>query len=102
MPNFLLVYYDGKPPATKAEGDKVMADWMDWFKSLGKAVVDMGNPTKPGKMVSNSGVSAVGRNPVTGYTIVKADTLEKAVEIAKSGPHLASGGQVAVYEVMPM
>ncbi len=102
MAKYLFAYYGGKQPASKAESDKVMADWMKWFESMGKAVVDAGNPTTPGKMVSGKGLANIGRNPVTGYSIVQAESLDKAVVLAKSCPQIASDGQIAIYEIMPM
>jgi len=101
MTKYLFVYYGGNAPASKAEADKVMANWMKWFGSMGKAVVDAGNPTQPGKKVSSKGLSAIGRNPVTGYTIVSADSMDKALAMAKGSPQLASDGQIAVYEIVP-
>lgn len=102
MTNYLLVYYGGKPAAPN-ERQKVMDDWMNWFKSLGQAVVDVGNPTKPGKMVSSKGVKdGVKGDIVTGYSILKADSMNAVVEMAKKSPQLAAGGQIAIYEVMSM
>ena len=102
MTNYLFVYYDGKQPASADEGKEVMGDWDNWFKSLGKSLVDGGSPTSPGRLVTPTGVKKIGANPVTGYTVVKADNLDAAAAIAKSGPHLASGGQIAVYACMQM
>jgi len=34
----------------------------------------------------------------TGYTLIKADSLDNAVEIAKGCPVLIGGAKVAVYE----
>jgi hypothetical protein len=75
---------------------------MAWFAKLGKAVVDAGAPTKPGKMVAKSGAKAIGADPVTGYSIIKADNLDAAVQMAKGYPGIPEGGQVAVYELLPM
>jgi len=102
MANYLLVYYGGKPAAPD-QRQKIMDDWMNWFKSLGQAVVDPGNPTKPGKTVSNKGVKngAIGEM-VMGYSILKADSIDAVVEMAKKCPQLAAGGQIAIYEVLSM
>ena len=81
---------------------KSMAEWNKWFGSLGKALVDGGAPTQPGKMVSSSGVKSIGAKPVTGYSIIQADNQDKAVAIAKSCPLINDEGQVAVYEFAPM
>jgi hypothetical protein len=39
---------------------------------------------------------------LTGYTIIRADSLDAAVEAAKGCPVLQSGGQVSVYETFEM
>jgi hypothetical protein len=43
---------------------------------------------------------AVG-TPATGYSILKADSLNAATELAKGCPVLQSGGKITVYEVTP-
>jgi len=102
MANYLLVYYGGMMAATPAKQKKSMDAWMGWFGKLAKAVVDAGAPTKPGKLVIKSGAKAISANPVTGYSIIKADNLDAAVLMAKGCPSLVEGGQVAVYEITPM
>jgi len=103
MGNYLFVYYgDMGMAATPAEQKKSMDAWMGWFGKMGKAVVDGGAPTKPGKIVSKSGARAISANPVTGYTIIKAANLDAAVVMAKGCPSIPEGGQVAVYELLPM
>ena len=47
MPNYLFVYYGMDDD--EALQEKEMEIWTAWFDKLGKAVVDMGAPTKPGK-----------------------------------------------------
>jgi hypothetical protein len=39
---------------------------------------------------------------LTGYTILQADSLGAAAEMASGCPVLSSGGSVEVYEVMPV
>jgi hypothetical protein len=101
MANFLLIYSGGSEPQGDAEGQAVMKAWTDWFTKLGGDVVDSGNPIAPGakSIASNGRVSdsPVG-TPATGYSIIKADSLDAAVNRAKTCPHLASGGQISVYE----
>jgi hypothetical protein len=102
MANYLFVYVGGEMAATPAAQKKSMDAWMAWFGKLGKAVVDMGASVKPGKIVGKNGVKAVGANPVTGYTVVKADSLDAAVAMAKSNPDIAGSMQIGVYEIVPM
>jgi hypothetical protein len=103
MANFLLLYTGGAAPRP-AEREKIIQEWGGWFGKLGDKIVDAGNPFGHSKNLSNGGTvhdgSAV--NPsATGYSILKADTLEAATDLAKGCPVLKSGGKVTVYEITP-
>jgi hypothetical protein len=100
MESYLFVYYGGEMATTPAEQKKSMEAWMNWFKIQDQAVVDAGNPTTPGKLVSKSGVKAITGKKVTGYSIFKANDLDAAVAIAKSSPQM-DGGEIAVYQIIP-
>jgi hypothetical protein len=104
MPKYLLGYHGGGMPQTPEEGEKIMKAWNDWFGQLGKAVVDGGNPTKPGKTVTANGKVSEGggANPLTGYSILEAGNLDDAVRMAKGCPIVTSGGSIEVAELMPM
>jgi hypothetical protein len=102
MAKYLLVYYGGKMETDPKMVEKMMAKWMKWFADIGKAVVDGGTPTQPGKIVSGSGVRSTGAKPVTGYSILEAKSLDAVVALDKSCPVIAAGGQVAVYPMMLM
>ena len=103
MPNYLFVYYGGGGMApTPEQQAQAMDVWNKWFDKLGKAVVDIGAPTKPGKTVTKAGARATGKDGVAGYTIVKANNLGAAVNMAKSHPDVQTGMKIAVYEIMPM
>jgi hypothetical protein len=102
MAKFLYVYYGGKMETDPKKQKASMDAWMKWFAGLGKAVVDAGNPTMPGKILGQSGAKNISGDPITGYSIVQADNLEAALKMAKGSPQLAAGGQIAVYSVMEM
>lgn len=100
MTNYLYIYHGGKEPASPEEGEKMMAAWMAWFNDMGDAVVDGGNPVRQSYTVSASGVVADGgANPVAGYTVVSADSIEAACEMAKGCPVMAEGGSIEVAEI---
>lgn len=99
MANYLLVYLGGEMAETPADQQAQMAAWGAWFGSIGDGVVDGGNPCGPSKTVaSNGGVTDGAASALSGYSILKADTLDAAAKLAKGCPVLASGGSVEVYE----
>lgn len=103
MPDFLYVYHGGKRPETPAEQEAVMAAWGKWMEDNGKAMVNPGNPVGMSKTVHAKGVTDNGgANPSSGFTIVRADTMDGALKIAKGCPILAAGGTVEVAPIMAM
>ena len=104
MPQYVFAYHGGTIPETKEEGEKAMAAWQSWFMGMGAAVVIPGNPVGMSKTVSAEGVDDHGgANPLSGYTVVSAETVEDAVAMAKGCPMVADGsGSVEVGEVIEM
>ena len=104
MPKFMFTYHGGSAPQTPEEGEKVMAKWTSWLGGMGAAVVDGGNPDGVSKTVTAGGVAdGGGANPVSGYGIVQADTIEAACELAKGCPILEDAdGSVEVAEIHEM
>jgi hypothetical protein len=99
MANYLLVYKGGSMEATPEQQQAAMAAWGAWFGGLGAAVVDGGNPCGPSTSVASNGtVSQGGASGLTGYSVLKADSLDAATGMAKGCPVLTSGGSIEVYE----
>lgn len=104
MPSYVFAYKGGGGMAPSPEAQKAaMEAWGKWFGSLGSAVVDGGNPFGKAKSVGAGGDVKDGTaSSLTGYSVVKADTIDAATTIAKGCPVLKNGGTVEVYETMPM
>lgn len=102
MKNYVYLYYNDGTNAASAE--EVKNAWGAWFGKLGDKLVDAGNPfNSGGKTVEKSGVSTIENWPATGYSIVKAGSIDEAVDWAKDCPVLEEPkGAVRVYETMPM
>ena len=102
MANYMFAYSGGNGVAAdEAERDAQMAKWGQWFGQLGSAVVDGGAPTGTAKTVGTGGsVSDGGSRGLTGYSVVSAESLDAAVELAKGCPVLEVGGAVDVYEAI--
>ncbi len=79
-----------------------MAKFEAWVGGLGDAVVNRGHPLGKSKTVSPSCVSGDGgSNPLVGFSIMKADSMDAALEMAKGYPHLEIG-TVEVVEMMDL
>ena len=99
MTNYLLVYKGGGMPSDPEEGAKVMASWGEWMKMCGESLVDAGNPCSSSMNVTKDSTSAVVASPVSGYSVIKADSMEDAVKAAKMVPLVVDGtGSCEVYE----
>jgi len=101
MAKYLLAYSGGSTPETEQEQAAVMQAWTTWFGQLGAAVVDGGNPFGASTSIAADG-SVGGRGPsgLTGYSILRADSLDAATASAKDCPVLHGGGAVEVYEIV--
>jgi hypothetical protein len=100
MANYILLYSGGKMPEP-AEQEAVTKDWMAWMGKLGQALVDGGNPfSGQAKTIASNGQVSEGvqGSNASGYSILKADSLIAAVELAKGCPVLKGGAKIMVYE----
>ena len=99
MANYLLVYRGGGMPEGEAETAKVMAAWDAWFHQLGDALVDGGNPASGTKVIASDGsVTAGGPSSPSGYSVIRADSHDQAVALAKGCPVLGGGATIDVVE----
>lgn len=107
MPNFLFIYRGGDEEMSKYSPEEIqqyMQKWMDWISQGFAAgwMVDPGDALTPeGKVVNARKVVTDGpfvesKEVVGGYSVIKADSLDKAAEIAKTNPALLTGGKVEV------
>lgn len=103
MPKFLLAYHGPAQPMPPEHGQDHMARWMAWMEGLGAAVVDRGTPVGKSKTVSADGTTETGGlDPISGITILQADDMDAAIEMARLCPHLGVGGTIEVAPVMDM
>jgi hypothetical protein len=98
MSKYLLLYAGGSMPETDEQRDAVMKAWDGWFATLGKGLVDGGNPFAASKKVSADGSITTGAGDASGYSIIEADSLDAATDLAKGCPVLQGGASVSVYE----
>ena len=98
MSKYLLVYAGGSMPETDEQRDAVMKAWDGWFHQLGKGLVDGGNPISASKKVSADGSITTGAGDASGYSIIEADSLDAATDLAKGCPVLQGGASIGIYE----
>ena len=98
MSNYLFAYRGGAGMATTdQEREAAMAAWGAWFGQLGDAIVDPGNPFGPSASVGGNGSGS----ELSGYSVIKSDSLDAATKLVDGCPVLSSGGSVDVYETIP-
>jgi hypothetical protein len=104
MANYVFAYSGGRGvSADETERNAQYAKWGQWFEELGSAVVEGGAAMGTARTVGPGGsVSEGGSRGLTGYSIVSAESLDAAVELAKACPVLEIGGAVDVYEAISM
>ncbi len=102
MASYLLTYYGGGMPEGEAEQAQVMQAWGAWFGELGDAVVDGGNPTSQSRAISPDGSVMDATSAPTGYSIIKAESLDAAVAVSRRCPVLAGGAAIVVSEIFPV
>ncbi|AIE83693.1 YciI family protein [Fimbriimonas ginsengisoli] len=109
MSEFVFLYRGGDRATSPEQGQQMMQKWIEWFKELtaGDHVVDRGQPLEwSGKVVQAGsktivdGPFAEAKDLVGGFTIIKANDLDHAAELAKNCPILDRNGHVEVRPVM--
>lgn len=103
MPKFVFAYHGAPQFKTRNDGANHMVAWRAWSQGLGEAVLDPGMPVSASRTVSSTGVEDNGgSNPLSGITIIQADSMDAAVAMAKACPHVDAGGTIEVAEAMDM
>ncbi len=102
MSDYIFAYHGGKKPESPEAGAEQMERWKAWVADLGDAMVNPGTPLGMSKTVSADGVEDNGGpNPLAGFSVVRADSMDAALEMAKSCPFLEMG-TIEVAQMMQM
>ena len=107
MPQFMMVYKGEATDMsyiTEEEANAVMAKWAAWMGGVGTALTDIGTPFGPSSSIVDDGSSGTAVS-LAGYSIVEADDMAAARQLAEGHPYLSEGaGNFAVdlYEMMPL
>jgi len=103
MPQYMITYLGGDQPSSPEEGKQHFAKYKVWLASLGDSAVSPANPLKGTSTVMPDGTVSTGSTTtMSGFTIVEAESMEAALDMAKACPFLEIGGSLEVSELMQM
>ena len=103
MAQYVFLYYGEPQFDSPAEGQAHQQKFFAWMRGLGEAVVNPGMPLGQATVVSAAGVSSDDSSArLTGFSIITADSLDAAVNMAKASPYADVGGSIHVAEVFQM
>ncbi|MBL1438143.1 MAG: hypothetical protein COB08_018320 [Rhodobacteraceae bacterium] len=97
MPEFIIIYHGFDQPDSKEAGEAARGRWAKWMQDLGENIVNFGTPFKAPTIIGKDGSTRAGG--LSGYSVVKAESMDAAMEIAKACPHLEMG-EVEVAELV--
>ena len=108
MTKFVYIYHapmtpaDAMPPPEQMEA--IMGEWMAWGGKVGDGMIDFGTPLAGGVRVSPGGATSASTREVSGYSIIEAEDMEAALNLAKDHPHLnmPGGCEIEVHECLPV
>lgn len=90
MAEFVFAY---RVPESYQMGDEDTREaWQAWLAGMGGDLLDLGKPATATETVGKCGNGT----RLGGFSIIRADSAEEALEIAGRCPGLASGGGVEV------
>ena len=101
MPNFMLTYLGTPKISSPEEKLSHMQKYQQWIIDLGDAALSPMNPLKNMSVVASDGsVSEGGETGMSGFTIVTAESMQAALEIAQACPFLDVSGRLEVSEMI--
>jgi hypothetical protein len=112
MTEFMLIFRNDYNPEMKPTPEQLQASikkWQDWIGGIaaqGKFVSTnrlgfTGKTLKPNNVVTDGPYAEV-KEILGGYLILKAATIDEAIELAKGCPILFIGGHVEVRDILKL
>ena len=101
MAKFGLLYVGEPQTDDPAEAQAHQQEWFAWAQQLGDAVIDLGMPFSAPTRVNTDGSSEEQPKVLSGMSIVQADDLDGALDIARGCPFVrfAPIDVVQIYEM---
>jgi hypothetical protein len=109
MPKFMILFQsptsasDNMKNSTPEQMQQGMQMWTKWREKIGEDKFDWGMPLDKGKHIEGGEVSDSSLT-VSGYAILTAESMDEAVKLLKTHPHLEMqpDGSIEVLEFLPM
>jgi hypothetical protein len=93
----------GNQPSNPEEASKHFSKYMEWLSSLGDLVAIPAIPLKDANTVSpEESIREGGSSAMSGFSIIKADSMKAALSIAQACPFLEAGGSLEMSEMSEM
>jgi hypothetical protein len=110
MKEYMMIFRNEKTdaaPPTAEQMQGMMKQWQQWIAGIAATgnysgtnrLLSEGKAISPGMMITNGPYVEL-KEMVGGYLIVKTNSLDEAMEMAKGCPNLIYGGKVEVRAVM--
>lgn len=109
MKEFVMIFRLSGNTGTAKPSPEQLQERMNWLGGIAaqNKLADKGNTlspvsartVKPGNVVTDGPYTEI-KEFISGYVIVKTDTIEEAVEMAKANPIFKIGGNIEIREVV--
>lgn len=95
MKKFMLLHFGFEQPTPE-----IMSAWQTWFESIAERQLEQGG-FAGGREISKSGIRELpwDMDCITGYNIIKAESLDEAEKLAQGNPFISS---IRIYELRQM
>ena len=113
MKEFVMIFRSEVMPEVKFTPEGIVAiskQWENWIGGIaaqnklaarGNRLGNDGKTVKPNNVITNGPYAEI-KEMISGYIMVKADSIDEAAEMAKGCPILEVGGNVEVRDVVVM
>jgi hypothetical protein len=98
MSDYIFVYRLPGGGSRTAPSDETRGQWEKFLGTLGDRLVQIGDPV----FSANTVGAGQSNTMLSGYSIVRADSLDQASKLAEGCPALSHGGAVEVGEITPL
>ena len=113
MNEFVLIFRNAANPDVQVSPEQmqeVIKQWQDWMGSLaaqnklsspGNRLGWEGKTLRPNNVVTDGPYAEI-KEMISGFIVLKCDTLKEALELSKGCPIFKMGGNVEIRNVIPM